>query len=302
MASISCVTTGCQPANAVRSSATSPRSVHDSRVHDRSSNTQTTFSKRPADDEVVHEVGVRSKPYGAAPLQVKVRDPLGWDQAAVSHVPREPGLRGAEQLGADRGVDAVGPDHHVDGDVRTVGEPQPRPIPNVDDRDAAAADLDPLRGYRVGQHCYHVCPVRVQVGEAVAAFDRVPERRLGQQPVVVPAAELEDGGSDRDPRERREQAQSGQDPRAVRERAGYRPRPQRSAWPARTPARPTPPRSSASAAVRPPIPPPTTATASGDEPSERWDGDQVSVMAGLPTRNDSTDTRQHAPRRPRRRR
>ena len=127
----------------------------------------------------------------------------------------EPWLLRAVQGLADHGVDAVGADDDVGGHGAAVGEPDLDTRAVVADPAAPAAGLDPVAAHRVGEHRHQVAAVRVQVGRTVGGGNARAERCPGEQPSVVPAAEVEGRRRERRFLDGLQHAEAVQDPREV---------------------------------------------------------------------------------------
>ena len=82
-------TCGCQPSNAASASATSPRSVHDSRVQASWSKTATKLTSSLLLHEVVDEVRAGPHPDLRRHLELEVAQALGRDEAAIGGAARE---------------------------------------------------------------------------------------------------------------------------------------------------------------------------------------------------------------------
>ena len=171
-----------------RASATSPRSVHDSRVQVACSTIGDEVDEPPGADEVVHEVAAGSHPHLCGDLELQVAQPLGRHQPAVGDAAGEARLLGPEQESADRRVDAVGADQRVELGAGAVGETGLDAIAAVDEAVEAVSGVDPLGGERVPQRGKQVGAMHLVVREAERCLERLRQRRAQQGAAVVPAA------------------------------------------------------------------------------------------------------------------
>ena len=115
-------TWACHPSWAASASATSPRSVHDSRSPGVLLDDGDEIDQAPALDVVVDEVLAGSHPDLGRHFEIEMGEPIGRHQPAIGDAAGEAGLFGTEQGATHRRVDAVGPHQRVDADVRAVLE------------------------------------------------------------------------------------------------------------------------------------------------------------------------------------
>jgi hypothetical protein len=131
-------------------------------------------------DIVALDEAVPRRPRAAFMLTTRMPEPLDRHATAMGGTSREPRRLRAEERGAHRRVDAVGPDHHVGEDGFALGGPELHRAGVLPHGHEAAAQAGHVGGQRAREEAEEIRSVEVVVRRAEARLDRVAERLAPQ--------------------------------------------------------------------------------------------------------------------------
>jgi hypothetical protein len=136
----------------------------------------------------VHEVRARADPRLVAVVEAEIGDALDRDKPAIGDTAGEHRRLVAEQPGADRRMDAVGADQHVDRDAHAIVEPGLHGVAAVGEAGEPVAEMNVLAGKSGRDHRQQVATVDRHVGRTVELLTQRVERCLLKCAPVLPAA------------------------------------------------------------------------------------------------------------------
>ena len=145
-------------------------------------------------NEVVNEVSTGPKPSCAQSFQIEVTQTLGGCKPAIGNVTREAGLLRPEQHRTHGTANAVSADNEVSRDARAILEMRGGIVHLLGDTGATLACVHAVSGQSCDQNRKQIGPMKVKVGCAEHAYDRLAHGHARQHAAVLPTSALNGDG------------------------------------------------------------------------------------------------------------
>src|ERR1700687_2510465 len=168
-----------------------------------------------AGDEVMHEVSARPHPVGGDVCEIEMGQSIGGREPAIGDIAGKSRALVAEQVSSDHRMNAIRTDRHVAVDDGAVVEDRPGGTLRLNDLNAAAPAMNPLRRQRRCQDRQKISAMEVVIRRTVGIFNGIPELLPSQNPAIVPAPNLDMRRFDRDAAQRVSKTIAMQEPRGT---------------------------------------------------------------------------------------